>query len=122
MSLVEDRLAIEDLFVRYTTALDAGDGETIVGCFTEDGVLDSPTVGTYTGREAIGDFARRFARFCNSGAQLRHMISNLAVTIEGRSGARDLLSTQPDHSQRRELRARPRPLRMRSGSGRKRED
>jgi len=29
MSL-EDRIAIHDLFVRYTTALDAGDVETVV--------------------------------------------------------------------------------------------
>ena len=36
---------ISDLFVRYTTALDAGDVETIVGCFTEDGALESPAVG-----------------------------------------------------------------------------
>ena len=41
---------INDLFVRYTTALDAGDVETIVGCFTEDGALESPAVGVYAGR------------------------------------------------------------------------
>ena len=55
MSIVEDRLAIHDLFVRYTTALDAGDIETIVGCFTEDGSLESPAVGSYLGRPAIRD-------------------------------------------------------------------
>jgi len=59
---IEDRLAINDLFVRYTTALDAGDVDTIVGCFTEDGSLESPTVGTYSGRAAIREFAVRFAR------------------------------------------------------------
>ena len=42
---LEDRLAINDLFVRYTTALDRGDVETIVDCFTPDGSLDSPAVG-----------------------------------------------------------------------------
>src|SRR5216684_243459 len=83
MSIVEDRLAINDLFVRYTTALDAGDVETIVGCFTEDGSLESPTVGTYTGRQAIRDFALRFARFKERGSQLRHVISNLAVQLNG---------------------------------------
>jgi hypothetical protein len=80
---IEDRLAINDLFVRYTTALDAGDVETIVGCFTEDGLLESPTVGTHAGSAAIRDFARRFARFRESGAQLRHLISNLVVTVDG---------------------------------------
>jgi uncharacterized protein (TIGR02246 family) len=83
MSIVEDRLAINDLFVRYTTALDAGDVETIVGCFTEDGSLESPTVGTYSGRLAIREFALRFARFREHGSQLRHVISNLAVKLDG---------------------------------------
>ncbi len=49
MSYVEDRLAIYDLFVRYTIALDTGDVETIVGCFYRRRSLDSPTVGTYSG-------------------------------------------------------------------------
>jgi ketosteroid isomerase-like protein len=83
MPTIEDRLAIGDLFVRYTTALDAGDVETIVGCFAEDGALESPTVGTYSGRPAIREFAQRFARFRENGAQLRHVISNLAVEIAG---------------------------------------
>jgi uncharacterized protein (TIGR02246 family) len=80
---IEDRLAINDLFVRYTTALDAGDVDTIVGCFTEDGSLESPTVGTYSGRAAIREFAVRFARFREGGSQLRHVISNLAVKLDG---------------------------------------
>src|SRR6266404_1839163 len=44
---LEDRFAINDLFVRYTTALDRGDVETIVDCFTPDGSLDSPAVGRH---------------------------------------------------------------------------
>jgi len=80
---VEDRLAINDLFVRYTTALDAGDVETIVACFTEDGALESPAVGVYSGRQGIRDFAIRFARFREAGSQLRHFISNLAVQVDG---------------------------------------
>ncbi len=74
---------INDLFVRYTTALDAGDVETIIGCFTEDGALESPAVGVYAGRQGIREFAERFARFHERGSQLRHFISNLAVQVEG---------------------------------------
>jgi uncharacterized protein (TIGR02246 family) len=80
---IEDRMLINDLFVRYTTALDAGDVETIVGCFTEDGSLESPAVGVYAGRQGIRDFAVRFARFHQQGAQLRHVISNLAIQVDG---------------------------------------
>jgi len=80
---LEDRLAINDLFVRYTTALDRGDVETLVDCFTPDGSLDSPAVGRHAGHPAIRAFAERFARFHEGGAQLRHVISNLAAEIDG---------------------------------------
>jgi uncharacterized protein (TIGR02246 family) len=80
---MDDRQMINDLFVRYTTALDAGEVDTIVGCFTEDGALESPVVGVHAGRPAIRAFAERFARFRERGAQLRHFISNLAVQVDG---------------------------------------
>ena len=80
---IEDRLAISDLFVRYTTALDRGDVETLVDCFTPDGSLDSPAVGQHSGHAAIRAFAERFARFHERGAQLRHVISNLTAEIDG---------------------------------------
>ncbi len=80
---IEDRLAISNLFVRYTCAIDAGDVETLVACFTEDGALESPAVGVYAGREAIRAFAQRFARFRQGGSQLRHVISNLVVQVQG---------------------------------------
>ena len=80
---IEDRFAINDLFVRYTTALDAGDVDTIVACFTEDGALESPLVGTYAGRDGIRAFSERFAAVRQRGVQLRHVISNLAMTVNG---------------------------------------
>jgi len=80
---VDDRFAINDLFVRYTTALDAGDVETIVGCFTEDGSLESPMVGKYTGHDGIRAFSERFSAMQKRGVQLRHVISNLAMTVDG---------------------------------------
>ena len=82
-SYLEERLAIEDLFVRYTTALDRGDVETLVDCFTPDGALDSPAVGSHAGHAAIRAFAERFAEFNRRGSQLRHVISNLAVDLDG---------------------------------------
>jgi uncharacterized protein (TIGR02246 family) len=72
---MDDRQMISDLFVRYTTALDAGDVETVIGSFTEDGALESPAVGVYAGRQGIREFAERFARFHERGSQLRHFIS-----------------------------------------------
>ena len=81
MPSIEDRLAISDLFVRYTTALDAGDVETVVGCFTDDAVLESPAIGKIAGGEAIRAFAERFAALREGRTQFRHMISNLAAEI-----------------------------------------
>src|SRR5450432_4789460 len=82
---IEDRFGINHLFVRYTTALDAGDVDTIVGCFTEDGALESPAVGKYAGRDGIRAFSERFAAMHRRGVQLRHVISNLAMTVTGDS-------------------------------------
>ena len=83
LQALEDRLAINDLFVRYATALDAGDVETIVSCFAEDGALESPLVGVYKGHDGIRAFATRFARLRDGGTQLRHVLSNLAVKLDG---------------------------------------
>lgn len=80
---IEDRFGINDLFVRYTTALDAGDVDTIVACFTEDGALESPAVGKYAGRDGIRAFSERFAAMHRRGVQLRHVISNMAMAVSG---------------------------------------
>ncbi len=65
---IEDRFGINDL-LWYTCALDDGDAETVIDCFTEDGTLVSPAVGEHTGRAAITAFAHRFARFQAGGWQ-----------------------------------------------------
>jgi uncharacterized protein (TIGR02246 family) len=78
---VEDRLAIHDLFVRYATALDDGEVETVVACFTADAVLESPAIGQIRGHAAIRAFAERFAAGRAAGAQFRHLITNIAAAI-----------------------------------------
>jgi uncharacterized protein (TIGR02246 family) len=79
---IEDRLAISDLFVRYTTALDQGDVETVVDCFTADAALESPVIGVIAGSEAVRAFAGRFAAQRAAGTQFRHMVTNIAAEIE----------------------------------------
>ena len=83
---IEDRLAIEDLFVRYTTALDEGDVEGVVGCFTEDGWLDSPIVGRHQGEASLRDFAVEIAERRRRGTQFRHVISNFRIDVSGDEG------------------------------------
>lgn len=78
----EDRAAIHDLFTRYCCALDNGEVETVVDCFTADAALKSPVVDI-KGRDEIRAFAGRFAAQRAAGTQFRHMVGNIAVSIDG---------------------------------------
>jgi len=78
---IEDRLAIHDLFVRYATALDGGDVATVVDCFTDDAVLESPVIGRIAGHAAIRAFAGRFAATRAAGTQFRHFVTNIAAAF-----------------------------------------
>ena len=81
---VEDWFAINNVFVRYATALDRGDVEAVVDCFTEDASLESPVLGAYAGHAGVRDFAARTARLSREhGAQFRHVVSNLVVDVDG---------------------------------------
>ena len=77
-----DRAAIHDLFTRYCCALDNGEVETVVACFTADAALKSPVIDI-EGHAAIRAFAGRFAAQRAAGTQFRHMVTNIAVTIDG---------------------------------------
>ena len=79
-SNLEDRAAIHDLFTRYCCALDNGEIEVVVDCFTVDAILKSPVIDI-RGRDEIRAFAGRFAAQRATGTQFRHMVSNIAVTI-----------------------------------------
>src|SRR3954451_16878887 len=79
-SILDDRAAIHDLFTRYCCALDNGEIEAVVDCFTADAVLKSPVIDV-SGQDDIRAFAGRFAAQRAAGTQFRHMVSNIAVTI-----------------------------------------
>ena len=85
-SNLEDRAAIHDLFTRYCCALDNGETEVVVDCFTLDAILKSPVIDI-SGRDEIRAFATRFAVQRAAGTQFRHMVSNIAVTITGNRAA-----------------------------------
>jgi uncharacterized protein (TIGR02246 family) len=82
MSNLEDRVAIHDLFTRYCCALDNGEVETVVDCFTADATLDSPVIDI-EGHDEIRAFAGRFAAQRTLGVQFRHMVTNIAAAIDG---------------------------------------
>jgi uncharacterized protein (TIGR02246 family) len=79
---LQDRAAIHDLFTHYCCALDNGEVETVVACFTGDAILKSPVIDL-AGHEAIRAFAGRFAAQRAAGTQFRHMVTNIAATVDG---------------------------------------
>lgn len=52
----DDIVAIQQLYARYNTAIDTGDGEAFAACFVPDGVFN-PGHTLVEGREAIAGFA-----------------------------------------------------------------
>jgi 3-phenylpropionate/cinnamic acid dioxygenase small subunit len=81
---IDDWFAINNLFVRYATALDACDVETVVACFEPDGSLDSPVLGRFEGSDGIRAFAMRTVTLKEEqGVQFRHVVSNLRVDVDG---------------------------------------
>jgi uncharacterized protein (TIGR02246 family) len=82
VSDVQDRAAIHDLFTRYCCALDNGEIETVVACFTQDAALKSPVIDI-KGHAEIRAFAGRFAAQRAAGTQFRHFVTNIDATIDG---------------------------------------
>lgn len=80
----EDWIKINDLFIRYAAGVDQGDVAAINDCFTDTAVIESQAMGRFTGRAGVMEFATRNAEFKKkSGAQLRHVVSNLRVQVDG---------------------------------------
>lgn len=81
---IEDWFQINELFTRYATALDSCEVDAVIACFTQDGRIESPALGSFIGHVEIRDFAERTAGLkANHGAQFRHVLSNLRVDVVG---------------------------------------
>jgi uncharacterized protein (TIGR02246 family) len=81
-SNLEDRAAIHDLFTRYCCALDNGEVEGVVDCFTVDAILKSPVIDV-SGHHEIRSFANRFVAQRAAGTQFRHMVCNMRRRTAG---------------------------------------
>ena len=80
-----DRLAIQDVVSRYCWALDTGDVEDFVACFTHDAELvwdafDQPV--SFAGHDALRHFAG-FLRDQPATAGRQHSVTNLLVEADG---------------------------------------
>jgi len=81
---LEDWFAINNVFVRYATALDHGDVEAVVACFSPQATLSSPVLGDYVGHDGVRAFAERTARLLREErVQFRHVVSNLRADVDG---------------------------------------
>ena len=78
-----DYVEIQQLYARYATAIDTGDGQAWAATFVPDGVFNTNTVG----HDALVQFVRDW-REKRNGANLRHSNANLVITPtpEGASG------------------------------------
>lgn len=85
MSLeTDDVIEIQQLYARYNTAIDTGDGETFGACFVEGGHMDSG-ISKLDGREALAGFA---VQTHSAMPGMRHNATNLLIDDDGKGGAR----------------------------------
>ena len=76
----EDKLMIQELMARYNFALNFGDEEAWVDCFTKDGVFECP-FGTHKGSSALHQYiSERTAE--RHEHPVRHMLSNIIIDVQ----------------------------------------
>jgi len=77
---IRDRLAIQDLLVRYGTSLDDRDWARLATCFLPDAVADYGGLGEHEGYEKIESICRNALEPLD-GSQ--HYITNFEIEIDG---------------------------------------
>ncbi len=87
----EDYIEIQQLYARYSFAIDSGDAEAYAATFVPDGSF-AGSRRKITGHDALVAFVNNY-RDVTKGTRQRHWISNLLInpTPEGASGAAYLL-------------------------------
>ena len=82
----QEWLEIQDLYTRYFAALDDGAVDKWVNCFTDDGVLETPSLGILgAGRAALAAWIKGYHQSWENDEQRRHMLTNLALEVHGDS-------------------------------------
>src|SRR5947209_2354350 len=86
LARLEDERAILRNLHAYPPAIDHGGDEAWADCFTEDGIFDSRsgdggTTRVLQGREALTDFASRFAR--PPERHSKHLILEPLIEVDG---------------------------------------
>lgn len=80
MSLdTDDTTRILQLYSRYNTAIDTGDGDGFAACFVPEGVFDN-SMAVIEGQKAIGEFA---VQTHSAMPGMRHNAVNIVVEGDG---------------------------------------
>lgn len=86
----EDRMALRDLVERYAMAVDARDIDTVVGLFTDDGVmlshLDPGTEETPFERRGRAQLRRALERGLARYRSTTHVIGGQVIELDGSGG------------------------------------
>ncbi|MGH8595461.1 MAG: nuclear transport factor 2 family protein, partial [Gammaproteobacteria bacterium] len=76
----EDREQIRELYARYALYVDAARFDEWIGCFTADGVFESPVMGRFAGRDELRNFTRQYHESW-AGGGVRHMMANVSFDV-----------------------------------------
>ena len=79
----DDTSEILQLYARYNTAIDTGDGKTFGGCFVPEGVFN-PGHAVLEGHEAIAEFGNQTHQ---AMPLMRHNATNIVVEGDGRTAS-----------------------------------
>jgi uncharacterized protein (TIGR02246 family) len=80
----EDKFAIQELISRYNHAIDFGNYEAWVDCFTEDGIFEGGA-GRFVGRAELQKFTEQFKTMRANMPSVRHCVMNTVTDVEGDS-------------------------------------
>ncbi len=78
-----DRIEIDDLLVRYATAIDTKDWDLLASCFTPDALIDYTSAGGIRGR--FPEVKQWLAQVLVAFPMTQHLITNRAVIVDGDS-------------------------------------
>ncbi len=93
---VEDRVAITELYARYSTSFDSGDVQGCSELFTADGTFTITGREPVTGREALTQFFRAAAE---RSAGIHHIVNNILVekvSVDRARGGAHVLAVRVD--------------------------
>ncbi|HIG72572.1 MAG: nuclear transport factor 2 family protein [Myxococcales bacterium] len=91
----DDTVNILQLYSRYSTAIDTGDGAGFANCFLPDGVFDSG-INVLEGFEAISKFADQTH---SAMPGMRHNATNIVIDSLEKDAASDGADTSADRAQ-----------------------